>query len=107
MSWQERRFDCRSALHRGDATPNAVGVTFSALLFNLVFTMEVFLLTRNHVSIALAPAHAGSSTLHNDACLRRRVSPQSKHTDVSDSWRPLSYQRRYVSLRLSQFPENS
>src|SRR5258706_11861334 len=34
------------------------GVTFSALLFNLVFTMEVFLLTKNLLTLLLAiPIH--------------------------------------------------
>jgi type IV secretion system protein VirB3 len=34
------------------------GVTYSALLFNMVFTMEVFLLTKNLLSLLLfAPIH--------------------------------------------------
>jgi type IV secretion system protein VirB3 len=34
------------------------GVTFSALLFNLVFTMEVFLLTKNLLTLLIAiPIH--------------------------------------------------
>jgi type IV secretion system protein VirB3 len=34
------------------------GVTFSAILFNLVFTMEVFLLTKNLLTLLLAiPIH--------------------------------------------------
>lgn len=38
--------------------PMRWGVTFSALLFNLVFTMEVFLLTRNLLTLLLiAPIH--------------------------------------------------
>jgi type IV secretion system protein VirB3 len=38
--------------------PMRWGVTYSALLFNMVFTMEAFLLTRNLVTILLcAPIH--------------------------------------------------
>jgi type IV secretion system protein VirB3 len=38
--------------------PMRWGVTFSALLFNLVFTMEVFLLTKNLLCLLLAlPIH--------------------------------------------------
>ena len=38
--------------------PMRWGVTYSALLFNLVFTMEVFLLTRNLLTLLLgAPIH--------------------------------------------------
>jgi type IV secretion system protein VirB3 len=47
--------------------PMRWGVTFSALLFNLVFTMEVFLLTRNLLALLLAvPIHGISALL----CLR-------------------------------------
>ena len=43
------------------------GVTFSALLFNLVFTMEVFLLTKNLLTLLLAiPIHGLCALL----CLR-------------------------------------
>ncbi len=38
--------------------PMRWGVTYSALLFNLVFTMEVFLLTRNLLTLLIAaPIH--------------------------------------------------
>ena len=38
--------------------PMRWGVTFSALLLNLVFTMEVFLLTKNLLTLLLAiPIH--------------------------------------------------
>src|SRR5882757_9266007 len=38
--------------------PMRWGVTFSALLFNLVFTMEVFLLTKNLLTLVIAiPIH--------------------------------------------------
>ena len=38
--------------------PMRWGVTYSALLFNLVFTMEVFLLTKNLLTLLLAgPIH--------------------------------------------------
>jgi type IV secretion system protein VirB3 len=38
--------------------PMRWGVTFSAILFNLVFTMEVFLLTKNILTLLLAiPIH--------------------------------------------------
>src|SRR6202453_2192050 len=38
--------------------PSRWGVTFSALLFNLVFTMEVFLLTKNLLTFLIAiPIH--------------------------------------------------
>ena len=47
--------------------PMRWGVTFSALLFNLVFTMEVFLLTRNLLALLLAiPIHGVCALL----CLR-------------------------------------
>jgi type IV secretion system protein VirB3 len=40
------------------------GVTYSALLFNLVFTMEAFLLTRNLLTLMLClPIHAVSVLL--------------------------------------------
>ena len=38
--------------------PMRWGVTYSALLFNLVFTMEVFLLTKNLLTLLLARAHS-------------------------------------------------
>jgi type IV secretion system protein VirB3 len=34
--------------------PMRWGVTYSALLFNLVFTMEVFLLTKNLLTLLIA-----------------------------------------------------
>src|SRR3984893_3358757 len=38
--------------------PRRWGVTFSALLFNLVFTMEVFLVTKNLLTLLIAiPIH--------------------------------------------------
>src|SRR5580658_3344185 len=38
--------------------PMRWGVTYSALLFNMVFTMEAFLLTRNLISLLIcAPIH--------------------------------------------------
>ena len=38
--------------------PMRWGVTYAALLFNLVFTMEVFLVTRNLLTLAIAlPIH--------------------------------------------------
>lgn len=47
--------------------PMRWGVTFSALLFNLVFTMEVFLLTRNLLTLLLfLPIHGICALL----CLR-------------------------------------
>ena len=47
--------------------PMRWGVTFSALLFNLVFTMEVFLLTRNLLTLLLViPIHGVCALL----CLR-------------------------------------
>jgi type IV secretion system protein VirB3 len=47
--------------------PMRWGVTFSALLFNLVFTMEVFLLTKNLLTLLLAiPIHGICALL----CLR-------------------------------------
>ena len=54
------------------------GVTFSALLFNLVFTMEVFLLTKNLLTFLIAhpdswrlcaPLRAGCALLRSDAAL--------------------------------------
>ena len=35
--------------------PMRWGVTYSALLFNMMFTMEVFLLTKNLLTLLLAP----------------------------------------------------
>ncbi len=47
--------------------PMRWGVTFSALLFNLVFTMEVFLLTKNLLTMLIAlPIHGLCALL----CLR-------------------------------------
>jgi type IV secretion system protein VirB3 len=47
--------------------PTRWGVTFSALLFNMVFTMEVFLLTRNLLTLLIAaPIHGVCALL----CLR-------------------------------------
>ena len=47
--------------------PMRWGVTFSALLFNLVFTMEVFLLTKNLLTLLIAiPIHGLCALL----CLR-------------------------------------
>lgn len=43
--------------------PMRWGVTYSALLFNLVFTMEVFLLTKNLLSLLLAAPIHGVSLL--------------------------------------------
>ncbi len=44
--------------------PMRWGVTYSALLFNLVFTMEVFLLTKNLLTLLCClPIHAISSLL--------------------------------------------
>jgi type IV secretion system protein VirB3 len=44
--------------------PMRWGVTYSALLFNLVFTMEAFLLTRNLLTLLLcAPIHGVSVLL--------------------------------------------
>ena len=47
--------------------PMRWGVTYSALLFNLVFTMEVFLLTKNLLALLIAvPIHGACALL----CLR-------------------------------------
>ena len=44
--------------------PMRWGVTYSALLFNLVFSMEVFLLTKNLLAMLIAvPIHAVSALL--------------------------------------------
>ena len=44
--------------------PMRWGVTYSALLFNLVFTLEAFLLTRNLLTLLLAvPIHGLSALL--------------------------------------------
>jgi type IV secretion system protein VirB3 len=43
--------------------PMRWGVTYSALLFNLVFTMEVFLLTKNLLSLLIAAPIHGVSLL--------------------------------------------
>ena len=46
--------------------PMRWGVTFSALLLNLVFTMEVFLLTKNLLTLLCIPIHGIFALL----CLR-------------------------------------
>jgi len=47
--------------------PMRWGVTFTALLFNLIFTMEVFLLTKNLLTLLIAiPIHGVCALL----CLR-------------------------------------
>lgn len=43
--------------------PMRFGVTYSALLFNLVFTMEVFLLTKNLLTLLIAAPIHGVCTL--------------------------------------------
>jgi type IV secretion system protein VirB3 len=43
--------------------PMRWGVTYSALLFNLVFTMEIFLMTKNLFSLLLAAPIHGVSLL--------------------------------------------
>jgi type IV secretion system protein VirB3 len=44
--------------------PMRWGVTYSALLFNLVFTLEAFLVTRNLLTLLLAlPIHGASALL--------------------------------------------
>jgi type IV secretion system protein VirB3 len=44
--------------------PMRWGVTYSALLFNLIFTMEIFLVTRNLVALATClPVHGISALL--------------------------------------------
>jgi type IV secretion system protein VirB3 len=43
--------------------PMRWGVTYSALLFNLVFTMEIFLLTKNLLSLLIAAPIHGVSLL--------------------------------------------
>ena len=44
--------------------PMRWGVTYSALLFNLVFTLEAFLVTRNLLALLVAlPVHAASVLL--------------------------------------------
>lgn len=44
--------------------PMRWGVTYSALLFNLVFTLEVFLVTRNLLTLLIAlPIHGASVLL--------------------------------------------
>lgn len=43
--------------------PMRWGVTFSALMFNLVFTMEAFLLTKNLLTLVIAAPIHGICTL--------------------------------------------
>lgn len=56
---------CADALFVGATRPPMRwGVTYSALLFNLVFTLEAFLLTRNLLTLLVAlPIHALSALL--------------------------------------------
>src|SRR5579863_8826816 len=55
------------------------GVTFSALLFNLVFTMEVFLLTKNLLTLFIAiPIHGVCALLSARAARSFDLIPLSR-----------------------------
>jgi len=53
------RRDCRFALVGATRPPMRWGVTYSALLFNLVFTMEIFLMTKNLFACCLPHPFTG------------------------------------------------
>src|ERR1017187_2793740 len=74
------------------------GVTYSALLFNLVFTMEVFLLTKNLLTLLIAiPIHGVCALL----CAR-----DARFFDLVLLWgrtRSPSYFANYRLLRASTY----
>jgi type IV secretion system protein VirB3 len=78
--------------------PMRWGVTFSALLFNLVFTMEVFLLTKNLLTLLIAiPVHGLCALL----CLH-----DARFFDVLLLWgrtKLPSYARNYRLWRASSY----
>ena len=58
MSELQRGLDADPLFVGATRPPMRWGVTYSALLFNMVFTMEVFLLTKNLLTLLLcAPIH--------------------------------------------------
>src|ERR1700721_1205645 len=78
--------------------PMRWGVTFSALLFNLVFTMEVFLLTKNLLTFLIAiPIHGVCALL----CAR-----DARYFDLILLWgrtRMPSYLANYRVWRASSY----
>lgn len=74
------------------------GVTFSALFFNLVFTMEVFLLTKNLLTLLIAvPIHGICALL----CLR-----DARYFDLLLIWgrtRLPSYARNFRIWKASSY----
>src|SRR3984957_429655 len=78
--------------------PMRWGVTFSALLFNLVFTMEVFLLTKNLLTLLIAlPIHGVCALL----CAR-----DSRYFDLVLLWgrtRMPSYFANYRMWKASSY----
>lgn len=78
--------------------PMRWGVTFSALLFNLVFTMEVFLLTKNLLTLLIAiPIHGVCALL----CAR-----DARFFDLILLWgrtRMLSYLANYRVWKASSY----
>ncbi|PYX63661.1 MAG: hypothetical protein DMG78_31420 [Acidobacteria bacterium] len=56
--------------------PMRWGVTFSALMFNLVFTMEAFLLTKNLLTLLVALPIHGAKSRKRRARSRLHVVPQ-------------------------------
>jgi len=68
------------------------GVTYSALVFNLVFTMEVFLLTKNLLTLLLgAPIHGICVLL----CTR-----DARFFDLVLLWARTRLPARFANLRL-------
>jgi type IV secretion system protein VirB3 len=78
--------------------PMRWGVTFSALLFNMVFTMEVFLLTKNLLTLLIAvPIHGVCALL----CAR-----DARFFDLILLWgrtRMPSYLANYRTWRASSY----
>ncbi len=64
MSREPEALVCDPLFVGATRPPMRWGVTYSALLFNLVFTLEAFLLTRNLLTLLLAvPIHGLSALL--------------------------------------------
>jgi type IV secretion system protein VirB3 len=71
--------------------PMRWGVTYSALLFNLVFTMEVFLLTKNLFGLLIAgPIHGLSALL----CSR-----DARFFDLALLWGRTRFAALFANLR--------
>jgi hypothetical protein len=75
------------------------GVTYSALLVNLIFTLEAFLLTRNLITLGVGlPIHAVSVLL----CAR-----DARYFDLVLLWARTRLPAWYGNLRAIQMPGRS